>query len=149
MLAPLRRSASEGSGNRSCPRQHPSYRFLLHRDMSSRTSKHISIPMFPTSVSNGFTISIPFSTLLLSFSTGPPGISTSNRCNFWYRCVISPSASIQTSVFFTFLPSCAGSWIPTLMGRRCSRAKDFRPSTKGLVVVGRASEMVSGERGAM
>lgn len=40
-------------------------------------------------------------THLLSFNTGPPLMSTSNRWIFWYLWVISPRSSIHSTVFFT------------------------------------------------
>ena len=75
----------------------------------------------------------------LSFNTGPPLMSTSNRCTFWYRCTISPFSLIHMRVFFT-LPSWAGSWIPTFICSSACRASLWRPKTNSLSCTDRASD---------
>jgi hypothetical protein len=52
-----------------------------------------------------------------------------------------PLASIQISVLaMRDEGGAVGSWMPTLMGRECARADDWRPRTKGERAAGRQSE---------
>lgn len=182
-----RASARLISGKRNCLWMSLKLRYRIVQP----TSKQMVIPTRPTGVSNGGSMLIPFSTLLLSFSTGPSLMSTSNKCNFWsiydlgvsnpiiqysssympaswaddvgdnlcgsiealgrkrifrkyvHLCTISPSSSIHINVFFTFLPPCAGSWIPTLIASFSLLASSCSPSTNTLSATGRTSDMLS------
>ena len=71
-------------------------------------------------------------TYLLSLSTGPPLMSTSKRCTFWYRWAMVPVSSIHKTVFLTLRESAPGSWMPTWIGNLSRRASSCRPRTKGL-----------------
>lgn len=75
-------------------------------------------------------------TYSLSLAEGPPSMSISNRCNFWYRYFNLPVSSIQIEVFLIFRcpSSCSsqfpGSCIPTQIQMLFSFASFCSPRTK-------------------
>lgn len=93
----------------------------------------------PSSSVYGGTRADPGSVESDSLIRGPPVSrrSTSKRCSFWYRCLISPAGVIQTRVFRIRLEGGdVGSWMPTLMCSCDCRAESCRPRTNGDVVTG-------------